>query len=185
MYMDKKIAWRIIYFNVVFTILLLCLGVTTYIKKQHRYDDLIVRVAHRYKLNPRLITAQIWTESRFDPGIVGKAGEIGLMQVGEAAAREWAHATDRKTFRRKDLYDPVVNVNAGCWYLKKAINYWAKSYPDPLPYALAEYNAGRANAIRWSKNSDSKNARIFWEKITYPTTKKYIVDILQRYRGGV
>ena len=53
-----------------------------------------------------------------------------------------------------------------------------------LPFALAEYNAGRANAQRWAAMS-GPNSRKFWETITYPTTKKYIHDILKRYRGKV
>ena len=54
---------------------------------------------------------------------------------------------------------------------------------DPLPPALAEYNAGRVNAERWA--SEGQTAREYWSGITYPTTRKYIQDILHRYRRGI
>jgi soluble lytic murein transglycosylase-like protein len=40
---------------------------------------------------------------------------------------------------------------------------------DPLPFALAEYNAGRSNAQRWALLCGTDD-RAFIERITYPTT---------------
>jgi soluble lytic murein transglycosylase len=133
-------------------------------------------------VDPRLVASLIWKESRFRPGLTGKAGEIGLMQVTEAAGREWAEAHDVHDFAKHDLFQPETNVRAGTWYLARAIEHWSDR-PDPLPFALAEYNAGRANATRWAV--DAETARAFRDNITYPTTKRYVRDVLKRYRGGV
>src|SRR5262249_143897 len=56
----------------------------------HRYDRLIRGVALEHHLDPMLVKAVVWRESRFDPKKRGSHGERGLMQVSERAAGEWA-----------------------------------------------------------------------------------------------
>src|SRR4051794_17757660 len=56
----------------------------------HKHDRLIRAVATEHQLDPMLVKAVVWRESRFDPQKVGTAGERGLMQVSEKAASEWA-----------------------------------------------------------------------------------------------
>jgi soluble lytic murein transglycosylase len=180
---SRQTALRIIYWNVIVAILIVSLGAVFVIRRMHRYDTLIVEVAREHGVDPRLVSALIWAESRFDPSQVGEAGEVGLMQVTMPAAREWAQSEGLESISREELFDPRINVRAGTWYLARAIRNWG-DLPDPLPYALAEYNAGRSNALRWSKKGGA-DARVFWESITYPTTQRYVRDILTRYRGGV
>src|SRR5438067_11549603 len=55
-----------------------------------RYDKLIRAAAAQQHLDPMLLKALVWRESRFDPEKVGTHGERGLMQVTEKAANEWA-----------------------------------------------------------------------------------------------
>src|SRR4051812_32165552 len=55
-----------------------------------QYDQLILTVARNNELDPMLVKAVVWRESRFDSKKLGAAGERGLMQVSEIAAREWA-----------------------------------------------------------------------------------------------
>ena len=57
-----------------------------------RFDSLIVKVGREYDLDPRLIKAVVWRESRFQADMIGRNGERGLMQVSEVAARDWAAA---------------------------------------------------------------------------------------------
>jgi soluble lytic murein transglycosylase len=148
----------------------------------HAYDAAIAKASQEYRVDARLIRAVIWKESRFHSHKVGKVGEIGLMQVTLDAAREWAQANQQTNFSRNDLFRPEVNIRAGTWYLGRAIKYWSAK-PNPLPYALAEYNAGRSNASRWAANDDN-DANKFWNNITYTnTTRRYVQDILMDYRG--
>src|SRR6476661_5617199 len=56
----------------------------------HQYDRLIRSVALEHRLDPMLVKAVVWRESRFDPKKRGTHGERGLMQVSEVAANEWA-----------------------------------------------------------------------------------------------
>src|SRR4051794_2029250 len=55
-----------------------------------QHDSLIREVAGQEGVDPMLVKAIIWRESRFDAHKIGSAGERGLMQVTERAAREWA-----------------------------------------------------------------------------------------------
>ncbi len=180
---SRKTALKVIYWNAVVAVMVVCLAGVSLIRRIHRYDTLIVQASRAYGVDPRLVSSVIWRESRFKPYVVGEKGEIGLMQITMPAALEWAKAGNAPPPTRETLFNPDINIQAGTWYLARAIRYWSKR-SDPLPFALAEYNAGRANAQRWAAMS-GPNSRKFWETITYPTTKKYIHDILKRYRGKV
>ena len=114
-----------------------------------QYDQLIHAVAAANDLDPMLVKAVVWRESRFDPQKLGGAGERGLMQVSEIAAREWAQENKVENFRVEELFDPKTNLEAGTWYLHRAMAHWQKMR-DPVPFALAEYNAGASRAQRWA-----------------------------------
>src|ERR1051325_9737311 len=55
-----------------------------------QHDALIRTVAAEHQVDPMLVKAVVWRESRFDAQKFGTAGERGLMQVSEKAASEWA-----------------------------------------------------------------------------------------------
>ena len=151
-------------------------------KKQEQgslLDPLILRAADEYRLDPALIKAVIWQESQFDAAATGKAGEIGLMQLTDAASYEWADDSQIASFEPKHLYNPETNTLAGCYYLAKMI----RSFPDcddPIPYALASYNAGRRQVLRWRQGAASTNAAQFIRQIAFPSTKQYVQSILRQ-----
>jgi soluble lytic murein transglycosylase len=114
-----------------------------------QYDQLIHVVSSANQLDPMLVKAVVWRESRFDARKLGGAGERGLMQVSEIAAREWAQENRVENFRVKELFDPKVNLEAGAWYLHRAMVHWQRA-GNPVPFELAEYNAGENRAQRWA-----------------------------------
>jgi len=146
----------------------------------HAYDDIIAAAGREYKMDTKLIRAIIWRESHFNRRHTGSRGEIGLMQVTQNAARDWATAARQPIPLRQDLFKPEINIRAGTWYLHRAVEYWSAK-PNPLPYALAEYNAGRSNALRWAAH-DQNDPNVFWNEITYKSTRHYVRDILSNYR---
>ena len=99
----------------------------------HAYDELIVAAGQRYHVDPMLVKAVVWRESRFDPHKVGRSGERGLMQVTDAAGKDWARSEKIETFVPTDLFDPKVNLEAGAWYVSKAAEHW-KAQDDPMPF---------------------------------------------------
>lgn len=183
MKLTRKTAWAVLYWNAVFATTIVCLGFTLFLRQMHSYDSLIVEIGREHGVDPRLIAAIIWKESRFDPVRTGEDGEIGLMQVREAARREWEAAHGGRRYSRHELFSPELNIRAGTWYFAKAVKTWS-CYADPLPYALAHYNAGYSNAKRWAAVPHG-TPREFWKNISYPGTQRYVRDILARYRGGI
>jgi soluble lytic murein transglycosylase len=148
--------------------------------REHRFDGEIAAAARRYQMEPALVKAVIWRESRFNPKDCGRAGELGLMQVREAAALEWAAAEHIAGFEHAACLDPATNTLAGTWYLKKTLLRY-KEADNPLPYALADYNAGRGNVLKWRAGSAMTNSAAFMDQIGFPGTKAYVQSILKRY----
>jgi soluble lytic murein transglycosylase len=148
----------------------------------HQFDNLIRRVAAGHQLDPMLVKAVVWRESRFDPHKIGTTGERGLMQVSERAAREWARETHVGNFQLDGLFDARTNLEAGTWYLRRAVQHW-EHQSRPIAFALAEYNAGASRAQRWANNdADAPIAdETFRGNIDFPGTRKYVEQVLQRY----
>jgi soluble lytic murein transglycosylase len=148
----------------------------------HQYDRLIRSVAIEHHLDPMLVKAVVWRESRFDPKKYGGAGERGLMQVSEKAANEWARENKIADFRVEQLFDPKTNLEAGAWYLRRAFEHW-ETQSDPMAFALAEYNAGASRAQRWSGGNGVATIppRTFLQSINFPGTRKYVESIITRY----
>jgi len=147
-----------------------------------QYDDLIRTVSGTHNLDPMLVKAVVWRESRFDPQKFGSASERGLMQISEKAAQEWAHENAAHDFRVEELFDPKTNLEAGCWYLRRAADHW-RNQSDPIPFALAEYNAGASRAHRWAGDDvHAISPDNFRANIDFPGTRKYVESILDRLK---
>jgi soluble lytic murein transglycosylase len=152
--------------------------------RYYEYDDLITGTARKYRIEPTLLKAIVWRESGFQRHKVGTSGERGLMQVGEAAAQDWAKAEKIETFVPTDLFDAKTNLEVGTWYLRQSLDRW-KQKKDPLPFALADYNAGRSRVDRWlaaANFGDEASAEDLLLAIEFPTTRSYIETILSRER---
>lgn len=149
------------------------------------YDSLIQEQSKRHGVDPSLIKAMIWRESAFHPDKVGSSGERGLMQVGEAAAQDWAKAEKIETFLPTDLFEARTNLEVGTWYLRRALDRW-KAKDDAVPFALAEYNAGGSRVERWiaqSGHGEKADAHDLLNAIDFPTTRRYVLDITARQRA--
>jgi len=143
-------------------------------------DDPIRLAARRYGVDPALVKAIVWRESHFNPSVHGRAQELGLMQIREEAAQEWADAEHISGFEHAHCLDPQTNTLAGTWYLKKLLRRYTQT-DDPIPYALADYNAGRGNVLKWNTGEAATNSAAFIEQIGFPGTKAYVNSVMQRY----
>jgi peptidoglycan lytic transglycosylase len=151
--------------------------------REHRFDAAIAEAARRYQLEPALLRAVIWRESDFNPDVRGRAGELGLMQIRETAALEWASAEHVKSFDHAACLNPLTNVLAGAWYLKRVLRHYGQA-DDPLPFGLAEYNAGRGNVLKWLAGGGATNSAAFMERIGFPGTRLYVQKIIERYKAN-
>ena len=148
---------------------------------EHSQDAPIRAAARRYGIDPALVKAIVWRESRFNPTVRGTAREIGLMQIREDAAREWADAEHIGGFDHEQCVNPYTNTLAGTWYLNKLLRRYSRA-DDPIPFALADYNAGRGNVLKWLTNSAATNSAAFVGQIAFPGTKAYVLAVQERYR---
>ncbi len=110
-----------------------------------KYEQIVTGHAENYGLDPALLAAVIYRESKFDPNAVSSSGAIGLMQLLPDTAKGIAQYTGGAKFRVADLYDPEINVRYGAFYLRRLL----RKYDGDVRLALAAYNAGQANVDRW------------------------------------
>ncbi|HZG36547.1 MAG TPA: lytic transglycosylase domain-containing protein [Gaiellaceae bacterium] len=109
-----------------------------------RYEHLVRAHAQNYRLEPQLVAAVIYQESKFDADAVSRSGAVGLMQLLPATAQGIADRTGGSGWREADLLDPELNVRYGSWYLRHLLDKY-----DDETLALAAYNAGQANVDSW------------------------------------
>lgn len=148
-------------------------------RREHRQDKVILAASKRYDVDPALVKAVVWRETKFNPVARGRAGEIGLMQIMESAALDWASAEKIDPFEHEQLFDPGTNTLAGAWYLKKLLKRYTQT-DNPIPYALADYNAGRGNVLKWNKGAAATNSETFLKQIGFPGTSNYVRAVMAR-----
>lgn len=149
-------------------------------RRELEVDPLVHEAAMKYHVQPALIKAVIWQESRYDADARGLAGEVGLMQIMKAAALDWAKAERIERFNHENLFHPGSNTLAGAWYLRKALERYTHT-DNNLPYALAEYNAGRGNVLRWIDGAAETNSYRFIQQIEFPGTQNYVRSVMTKY----
>jgi len=132
-----------------------------------RYEQVVTAHARTYGLDPALLAAVIYTESKFDARARSDAGAIGLMQLLPETAQGIAVRTGGAAFVVDDLYEPELNVRYGSWYLRNLL----RRYGDERT-ALAAYHAGQGNVDRWRRQGVG---------IQFPETRAY-VDKVERVK---
>jgi soluble lytic murein transglycosylase len=143
------------------------------------YDAIIRGHARNYNLEPALLAAVIYQESKFDPHVRSSSGAVGLMQLLPSTAQGIAIHTGGSKFRTSDLDDPEINIRYGCWYLRHLID----KYGDERT-ALAAYNAGQANVDTWRANGSGirfSETRAYVDKVE--KLKKIYRDIYASQLG--
>jgi soluble lytic murein transglycosylase len=132
------------------------------------YKAIVVAHARHYELDPALLSAVIYSESKFRADAESHSGAIGLMQLEPATAKGIAVHTGGSKFVVSDLYNPELNVRYGAWYLHHLL---AKYGDEKL--ALAAYNAGQRNVDEWRSQG---------EGIQFSETRAYVSRV-ERLKG--
>jgi membrane-bound lytic murein transglycosylase F len=165
------------------------------------YDKLVRKYAERYGFDWRLVTAQMYQESKFNPKAKSHVGARGLMQLMPRTA---------KAMGVKNVSDPANSIKGGIKYLD-----WLRDrfeaklpIPDRLWFTLASYNAGAGHvqdarrlasrlghdSNRWfghteeamlllSKKKYAKKARYGYVNGREPVN--YVRDIRQRFEAYI
>lgn len=145
-----------------------------------QYSEIIEQKAQKYNIDANLIRAVIFQESKFDSQAVGKAGEIGLMQLVPAAAvADWARVHAKEPPNSTELFDPALNIEIGSWYLSLGLNKY-KDHKESIILALCAYNAGDSRANKWRIDNPDESVL---ENIPIDSTKNYVDKVMTKYLG--
>ncbi len=104
-----------------------------------KYDPLFQRWAPTINWDWRLLAAQAYTESRFNPNARSFAGARGLMQIMPRTGRSYG---------LRNANNPEQSVKAAVSYLDDLDRIFASKVPDPQErkkFVLASYNAGQGH----------------------------------------
>jgi soluble lytic murein transglycosylase len=133
-----------------------------------RYEPIVTGHARNYDLDPALLAAVIYAESKFDADARSTAGAIGLMQLLPGTAKGIALRTGGTRFEVSDLYVPELNVRYGSWYLRHLLD----RYGDER-LALAAYHAGQGNVDSWREQGVG---------VQFPETRAYVDKVMRLSR---
>jgi soluble lytic murein transglycosylase len=142
-----------------------------------RNQDIIREQAAAKHLDPALIAAVIYAESKFDPR-PSSAGAQGLMQILPQTAQFLARRSGATTFTTADLATPQVNISYGSYYLR----YLLDRYSGKTTLALAAYNGGEANVDRWVAGAHARGTQLVVADIPFPETRAYVLKVLRAQR---
>lgn len=128
-------------------------------------------------LDPALIAAVIYAESKFEPR-ESSAGAQGLMQILPATAYYLAHLSGGNQFTASDLARPEINVAYGSYYLRYLLNH----YEDDEMLAVAAYNGGLANVDHWVARAHEGGGHLTIAEIPFPETREYVRRVIRAQR---
>jgi soluble lytic murein transglycosylase len=139
-----------------------------------RHEDIIRQQAADKDVDPSLIAAVIYTESRFRDQ-TSHAGAKGLMQLMPATADYIAHKSGGTQFIPQDLATPQINIAYGTWYLR----YLLDKYDENTILTLAAYNAGEGKVDEWRQTAAARGERFrVASHVPFQETRDYVRRVL-------
>lgn len=138
-----------------------CKGMTETLLEQRANPlmPLVKRYAAESKLDPYLVKAVLRIESCFDIRAVSRAGAQGLMQLMPATA---------KSYKVDDPFDAKQNLRAGTQHLRDLLD----KYRNNLTLALAAYNAGAHNVLKYNGVPPFRETQNYVKKVLH-TFERY------------
>jgi len=140
-----------------------------------KHEDIIRQQAAEKDLDPALVAAVIYEESRFRDQ-TSHAGARGLMQITPDTAKFIAQDSGGTAFTQADLATPQVNISYGTYYLR----YLLGRYDGNEMLAIAAYNAGETNVNRWIEAAGGEEGFEASEDIPFPETRHYVENVQER-----
>jgi soluble lytic murein transglycosylase len=138
-------------------------------------DAAVIREqASEKHLDPALIAAVIYAETKFDPR-TSSAGALGLMQLLPATAEYIAHLSGGVRFTTSDLATPRINVAYGSWYLRYLLDHYEGNELE----AVAAYNGGLTNVDTWVAQAREQGHGLTAAEIPFPQTRAYVERVMR------
>ena len=140
-------------------------------------QDIIRTQAQKKHLDPALVAAVIFAETKFQPR-TSPTGAEGLMQIEPATAQFLAHLSDGYAFTLHDLGTPSINIAYGTYYLRYLLDHY---HGDEM-LAVAAYNGGLANVDSWVAAAQARGHALTVAEIPFVQTRAYVYRVLQAQR---
>lgn len=121
-------------------------------------EEVVAKYARQYGVDEDLVWAVIRQESGFNPGALSPKGAMGLMQLMPGTAT---------LLGVSNPFDVEQNVAGGVKYLEQCLN----QFNQDVPLALAAYNAGPGNVVKYQGCPP------------FAETRNYVASILAAYAG--
>jgi soluble lytic murein transglycosylase len=138
------------------------------------HEDIIRQQAADKNLDPALIAAVIYEESRFRDQ-TSHAGARGLMQITPDTADFIARDSGGTRFKQSDLATPQINISYGAYYLRHLIDH----YDGNETLAVAAYNGGSGNVDKWLARAGGADEFKTADHIPFPETRAYVATVLE------
>jgi len=131
------------------------------------YAQMFRTVAANYDLDWRMLAAQAYVESSFNPLALGNRGDLGLMQIMPTTWQEWSAAVDAV-----DPFDSYSNVLVAAVYLDYLRNTLAVRGYTEVEWTLVAYNWGL------SQLNEFLDAGGSWDELDQ-SVQQYANDVLR------
>ncbi len=134
------------------------------------YRQTLDEAAVKYGIDNTLFAALVKTESNFNETAVSKAGAKGLAQITTETA-EWC--ANKMGLSEYDLFNPYDNIEISAFYF----SYLLGQFEGDETLALAAYNAGQGNVLKWISTPKYSPDGKTLQNIPFEETEKYIKKI--------
>lgn len=131
-----------------------------------KYQDEIIRNAKKNGVDPYVVMGLIHQESYYNPKARSVVGATGLMQLMPSTGREIA----RRLHTSSNLENPDTNIRLGTYYFRMLVD----MFNGAVNLAIASYNAGQGNVLRWKRAARGKPMDEFLESLPYAETRNYV-----------
>ena len=144
-------------------------------KSQHpkNYEEIVSRYSEEYNVPKDLIFAVIKVESDFDPEAKSSQGALGLMQMMPETFEEITNDFLCENLPFEALTDPEVSIRYGTYYLAYLYRYFDYNWNN----AIAAYNGGMGNVLKWLENSEYSDGEGNLTHIPFPETRSYVSKV--------
>lgn len=168
---------------IILTITILIIGVKygiNYVEKTMypiEHDEYIEKYSERFELDPWLVLAVIWVESKFDNTATSSKDARGLMQITPQTGQWASEKLELEDYEDELLYDPETNIKIGSWYLDNL----RTQFDGNFELVLAAYNGGSGNVTEWLGNKEYSDDGKTLKKIPFEETENYVMRVFNTY----